>query len=182
MLFTSVLNNRNDISRRSNVITLLYFRFQLTLPASSFIVFFAYIYKKIRMVKNSMFFLNIRPKIFYMLMVTCVWVLLISIWLYFDSQTTAKLMFKLAKAKSFMFNGFTNSRMRSQVTDENNRTFLILYWGFPWGLKSYVPPEGRLTWNRCEVTHDWSRIENADLVMFHYTTIQDSDMPWKFYR
>ena len=136
------------------------------------------------MVKNSISS-NIRSKVFFVLIVTCIWVLLVSIWLYFDSKTTAELWFKFARAKNFMFNdvnSFTNLRIPSQVTDENNRTFLILYWGFPWGLKSYVPPEGRLTWNRCEVTHDRNRIEKADLVMFHYTIIQDSEMPWKFYR
>ena len=137
------------------------------------------------MVKNSIFFSNITSKVFYALMVTCVWALLISIWLYFDSGTTAEPWFKFARAKNFMFNdvnSFTNSRIPSQVTDENNRTFLILYWGFPWGIRSYGPPEGRPTWSRCEVTYNRSRIEKADLVIFHYTTIEDSEMPWKFYR
>ena len=69
-----------------------------------------------------------------------------------------------------------------QTTAFYNRTFLILYWGFPWGLKSYVPAEGRPAGSPCEVTHDKKRLKEADLVIFHFTNMHDRDMPWKFYR
>ena len=61
------------------------------------------------------------------------------------------------------------------------KKFLLLYWGFPWGLKSYVPREG-LTSNGCEVTHNRSRITEADVVIFHYTIISSHNLPWKYYR
>ena len=57
----------------------------------------------------------------------------------------------------------------------------VLYWGYPWDIKSYVPPEGPLEDN-CIVTHDRGKIKQADAVIFHYTVISKKDMPWKFYR
>ena len=65
--------------------------------------------------------------------------------------------------------------------DSQQKTILMLYWGYPWNLKSYVPPEG-LTSDGCEVTHSRDRIKEADFVIFHYTTISSRDMPWKHYR
>ena len=61
------------------------------------------------------------------------------------------------------------------------KTFLMLFWGFPWNLKSYVPREGP-TGDGCEVTHNRSRLTEADIVVFHFTTISSQSMPWKHYR
>ena len=61
------------------------------------------------------------------------------------------------------------------------KNITVLYWGYPWNIKSYVPPEGQLEDN-CIVTHDRSKIKQADAVIFHYTVISKKDIPWKYYR
>lgn len=57
---------------------------------------------------------------------------------------------------------------------------LILYWGFPWNLNKYVPPEGDL--EECEVTYSRSRLHEANAIIFHFTNIKTSMLPWKHYR
>ena len=59
---------------------------------------------------------------------------------------------------------------------------LVLYWGFPWREKAYVPAEGTLYDGVCGVTHDRNRIKEAQVVIFHFTTIHSDDMPWLWYR
>ena len=75
----------------------------------------------------------------------------------------------------------TSSTHYVQHQNYSKKIILILYWGYPWNLKSYVPPEG-LIGDECEVTHSRDKIKEADFVFFHFTTISSRDMPWKHYR
>uniref|UniRef100_H2YSD0 Fucosyltransferase n=1 Tax=Ciona savignyi TaxID=51511 RepID=H2YSD0_CIOSA len=58
---------------------------------------------------------------------------------------------------------------------------LILYWDYPWGDKSSGAPEGDFVGN-CIQTYDRSKIKEAKTVVFHYTTIRKTDIPWTHYR
>uniref|UniRef100_H2YSA2 Fucosyltransferase n=1 Tax=Ciona savignyi TaxID=51511 RepID=H2YSA2_CIOSA len=58
---------------------------------------------------------------------------------------------------------------------------LILYWDYPWGDKSSGAPEGDFVGN-CIQTYDRSKIKEAKAVVFHYTTIGQTDIPWTYYR
>ena len=83
-------------------------------------------------------------------------------------------------------NYFPNAKNHSSSSFAKNRSkskqnFLLLYWGFPWNLKSYVPPEGPNE-KGCEVTHKRDQIAEADVVIFHYTIISSRNMPWTHYR
>ena len=74
------------------------------------------------------------------------------------------------------------SQSQSLFDDE---PVIILYWGYPWGIPSYVPPENQTKVTKegyCVVTRDKRRIKNASAVLFHYTAVSKSDIPWKHYR
>ena len=67
----------------------------------------------------------------------------------------------------------------------DNEPVIILYWDYPWGISSYAPPECQTQVTKegyCVVTRDKRRIKNAYAVLFHYTTLAESDIPWKHYR
>ena len=67
----------------------------------------------------------------------------------------------------------------------DDQPVIILYWGYPWGIPSYVPPENQTEVTKegyCVVTRDKRRIKNASAVLFHYTAVSKSDIPWKHYR
>ena len=34
----------------------------------------------------------------------------------------------------------------------------------------------------CVVTHDRSKLKDAEAVIFHYTALDDTRMPWAYYR
>ena len=36
--------------------------------------------------------------------------------------------------------------------------------------------------SNCIVTHNRSRIKEADAILFHHKVISEKDMPWKYYR
>ena len=59
---------------------------------------------------------------------------------------------------------------------------LILYWGATWNLKSYLPPDGSMTKDGCGVTHERGLLLEADAVVFHFTTITQAEIPWRFPR
>ncbi|CAK8690889.1 unnamed protein product [Clavelina lepadiformis] len=61
------------------------------------------------------------------------------------------------------------------------RAPLILYWSYPWNDKSSGSPEGEKI-GICDTTYDRNRIAEADAIVFHYTTINARDIPWKHYR
>ena len=74
-----------------------------------------------------------------------------------------------------------SERLLSHYNYSKEKTFLMLYWGFPWNLKSYVPSEGP-TGDGCEVTHRRDRIAEADVIIFHFTIISSRSLPWKYFR
>uniref|UniRef100_H2Y8W9 Fucosyltransferase n=1 Tax=Ciona savignyi TaxID=51511 RepID=H2Y8W9_CIOSA len=61
------------------------------------------------------------------------------------------------------------------------RRSLVLLWRPPWGLSSEGRNEGFRA-GECEMTYNRSRIAEAGAVVFHYSGLDQEDMPWKHYR
>ena len=92
--------------------------------------------------------------------------------------------------QSSVHHGFASPSPASSDLSQSQSLFddepvIILYWGYPWGIPSYVPPENQTEVTKegyCVVTRDKRRIKNASAVLFHYTAVSKSDIPWKHYR
>uniref|UniRef100_H2YWD9 Fucosyltransferase n=1 Tax=Ciona savignyi TaxID=51511 RepID=H2YWD9_CIOSA len=61
------------------------------------------------------------------------------------------------------------------------RRSLLLLWRPPWGLFSEGRNEGFRA-GECEMTYNRSRIAEAGAVVFHYSGLDQDEMPWKHYR
>ena len=100
--------------------------------------------------------------------------------------TTAVYIFLTSRKRFLQFTKIpmpttTSSRRYVERNVSSSGNILMLYWGFPWNQKSYVPPEGP-SGDGCEVTHRRARIAEARVVIFHYSITSVEDIPWRFYR
>ncbi|XP_076823058.1 4-galactosyl-N-acetylglucosaminide 3-alpha-L-fucosyltransferase 9-like isoform X1 [Clavelina lepadiformis] len=80
-----------------------------------------------------------------------------------------------SKTNNFQATSF-NARPIAQPAGE-----LLLFWGRRWGGKESWPPEG-YKFGKCVATYERKYISKARAVIFHFTTLNDKDFPWTYYR
>ena len=57
----------------------------------------------------------------------------------------------------------------------------ILQWRWNWGVKGEGFQEKR-DFGGCVITHDRSKLKDAEAVIFHYSALDKTSMPWSYYR
>nr|XP_002130364.1 alpha-(1,3)-fucosyltransferase 6-like [Ciona intestinalis] len=70
---------------------------------------------------------------------------------------------------------------KSVPTVTKRSSGVLLMWDHPWAVGFTSEPEGT-RFGRCNLTYKRERIEEADAVIFHLTTISKKDIPWQHYR
>ncbi|XP_018666759.2 3-galactosyl-N-acetylglucosaminide 4-alpha-L-fucosyltransferase FUT3-like [Ciona intestinalis] len=69
----------------------------------------------------------------------------------------------------------------THAENKGNKTTWILSWRRPWGYKFKGHDEGHAT-GSCKFTYDRSKLKQSKAVLFHYTSLDEEEMPWAHYR